>query len=239
MISYLLYYVGDFIEKHPRLYNRLATVLTQQGSRNPLVELKALDNCLNAHYFDNPVSETICPDRVRPRENLKLWAKLTVEALAYDSRFTIIEHKPNEDEAIARVFCHWDAMLRGVTLVQLHDGYNEEQRTQDILGVYEVLGHDNFCNRIQDPYNNLGKQAKHAVASPPSATDTIGLHLLGQSHGYDNISRYRYRKSIPRRNPAKSPPDDLRRSPIYTTPYPTSDISFPNRHSCPRRDEMA
>ena len=163
MISYLLYYIGDFIEKHPRLYDRLPGVFTKQGHRNPLLELKALDNCLNAHYFDNPITETICPDRVRPRENLKLWARLTVDALAYGSRVAI---SYEEDLAIARLFCHWEAMLRGMTMVQLHEGYDEEQQTQDILDVCEILGHENFCKRIQDPYDSLGNRAKHAVPSP-------------------------------------------------------------------------
>jgi hypothetical protein len=161
MISYLLYYIGDFIEKHPCLYNRLPGVFTKQS---PLPELKALDNCLNARYFDNPITETICPDRVRPRENLKLWARLTVEALAYGSRSRLaIPYE--EDLVIARLFCHWEAILRGMTMVQLHEGYDEEQRTQDILDVCEVLGHVNFCDRIQDPYDSLGKRGKHAVPS--------------------------------------------------------------------------
>ena len=239
MVSYLLYYIGDFVEKNLRLYNHLVTVFTQQGSRNPLVELKALNSCLNARYFDNPAMETVSPDRVRPRENLKLWAKLTAETLAYDSRFMMIDHKLKEDEAIARVFCHWNAMLRGVTTVPLHDSYDEEKRIQDILDVCEVLGDANFCKRIQDPYNNLGAKAKHAVVSSLKTRLTSGLYLLDQSHGNNRFSRHQHRENIPRRNFEGSPPHDPRRSPFHATAYSTSNVSFPNPYPHPRRNEMA
>jgi hypothetical protein len=165
MISYLIYYIGDYIGDHPRLYNHLASVFTPADLQNPLPEMKILEDLLNVHYFDNPVTEVISPDRIRPLESLKLWARLTLEVLKFDNRFTRLHTKELEDEAVAKVFCHWEAMFHYSSTVPLRDDFDAHQRIKHILDACEILSHEDFCKKIEDPYNILGKKAKHAVPS--------------------------------------------------------------------------
>jgi hypothetical protein len=161
MISYIAYYCQSYIEKNPKTHTILALPF-QQETRNPLRPLKALDTCLNAFYFNSPLHEIIPTDRKRQRPNLKIWARMTVDALDF-SRQDAKEFKDHTDTLVAHIYCHWDSLLRALTEVKSFEGYDEDQRTQDIIEICEILKQKSFSDRIKDSHNDLAKEGKHAV----------------------------------------------------------------------------
>lgn len=163
MITYITHYLQSHIEKTPKTHTMFA-IPFQQKTRNPLKALKALDTCLNAFYFNSPLQEVIPTDRERQRPNLKIWARMTVDALDFSRQDLISEDLQDQTDAlVARVFCHWDSLIRALTEVKSFEGYDEDQRTQDIVEICEILGKKPFSDRIKDSHNDLGKEGKHAV----------------------------------------------------------------------------
>jgi hypothetical protein len=169
MFSYITHYCQTHIEKNKKTYDLFA-VPFQQRTTNPRVPLKALDNCLNAFYFNSPLQEPIPTDRPRQRPNLKIWARLTVDA--FDFRHTLLlnkvlvtkEMREETDILVGRIFCHWDSLIRALVEVKSFDDYDEDQKTQDIIDICNIFG-ETFAEHIKNPYNLLGKYGKHAVPS--------------------------------------------------------------------------
>ena len=165
MICYVSYYCQSHIEKNTKTHDIFATPFKQK-TRNPLKPLKALDTCLNAFYFNSPLQEPIPIDRPRQRPNLKMWARMTVDAMEFSRQDLITtELKDQTDTLVAHVFCHWDNLIRALMEVKSFEGYDEDQRTQDLIDICHILNHERVSQRIKDPYNDLQKQGKHAVPS--------------------------------------------------------------------------
>jgi hypothetical protein len=164
MISYLTHYCNAHIDKYPSHYDLFA-VPFQQTTRNPRPALNYLNICLNSFYFNNPLQEPIPSDRRRQPPNLKGWAKMTVDALDFGRHLINSKDLAEEtDVLIAHIFCHWDNLIRALTEAKSFEGYDEDQRTQDIIDICNILGKA-FALRIQDGYNDLKKSGKHAVPS--------------------------------------------------------------------------
>jgi len=163
MITYITHYCHAHFEQSPETYE-LLTMPFQQNTRNPLKALRALDTCLNAFYFNSPLQEIVPVDRPHHRPNLKIWARMTVDALDFSRQdLNTPELKEQTDTLVARIFCHWDTLLRALIEVKTFEGYDEDQRTQDIVEICEILKQKSFSDRIKDIYNDLGKEGKHAV----------------------------------------------------------------------------
>ena len=166
MICYISHYCQSHIEKQPKTHDVFASPFKQR-TRNPLKPLKALDTCLNAFYFNSPLQETVAKDRPRQRPNLKMWARITVDAMEFSRQDLITkELKDQTDTLVAHVFCHWNNLLRALIQVKSFEGYDEDQKTQDLIDICNILNHERVSQRIKDPYNDLQKQGKHAVQPP-------------------------------------------------------------------------
>jgi len=159
-MSYIIYYCQSHIEKNPKTHTLFT--LPFKDTYGLLRPLKALDTCLNAFFFNSALHEIIPTDRKRQRPNLKIWARWTVDVLNL-TRPDIEEFKDQTDPLVAHIFCHWDNLLRALTEVKCFEGYDEDQRTQDIIEICEILKQRPFSDRIEDSYNHLGKEGKHAV----------------------------------------------------------------------------
>ena len=189
MICYISHYCQSHIERYPQTHDIFATPFKQK-SNNPLKPLKALDTCLNAFYFNNPLQEPIPVDRPRQRPNLKMWARMTVDAMEFSRQHLITQElKEQTDTLVAHVFCHWDNLIRALMEVKSFEGYDEDQKTQDLIDICNVLNHERVSQRIRDPYNDLLKQGKHAVLSQPLTKLTQGPHILVQFNGNNNLPR--------------------------------------------------
>lgn len=122
-----------------------------------------LDASLNAMYYNSPLQEPIPVKRAKPRPKLKIWARMTVDALDFNRHVLITDELSREvDKLVAHVFCHWDNLVRALMETKSFEGYDEDQRTQDIIDICGILGKA-FPERIRDEYNDLGKLGKHAV----------------------------------------------------------------------------
>jgi hypothetical protein len=91
---------------------------------------------------------------------------MTVDAMEFSRQDLITkELKDQTDTLVAHVFCHWDNLIRALMEVKSFEGYDEDQRTQDLIDICSILNHERVSQRIKDPYNDLQKQGKHAVPS--------------------------------------------------------------------------
>lgn len=170
MYAHLTHYCESRIEKDTKMYDLFAAPF-QQPATLLQTPLKALDNCLNAFYFNSPVQEPIPSDRPRQRPNLKIWARMTVDALKI--RHTLLfnevlvnkEAREQIDVLVARIFCHWDSFIRGLVEINSFEDYDEDQKTQDIIDICTIFA-PTFAEYIRNPYNLLLKHGKHAVPSP-------------------------------------------------------------------------
>jgi hypothetical protein len=168
MISYLAHYCRSHIEDDPEML-KLFTAPFKQNSpfkeksiRSSHVALKALDTCLNGWYFDNPAQEPLPKMRPPQPPNLKLWARITASALDFGRIIMDMDkQKEQTDMALSHIFCHWDNLLRGLMELKL-DGYDEDQRTNDIIEICDILKTP-FSTRIRDSFNDLSNSGKHAV----------------------------------------------------------------------------
>jgi len=89
---------------------------------------------------------------------------MTVDAMEFCRQDLITkELKDQTDLLVAHVFCHWDNLLRALIQVKSFEGYDEDQKTQDLIDICNILNHERVSQRIKDPYNDLQKQGKHAV----------------------------------------------------------------------------
>jgi len=181
MLSFITHYCQSNIKKYQETYNLFALPF-QQRNRNPLGPLIALDTALNAFYFNSPLQELAPVDRKRSRPNLKIWARMTVDALNFSRHIVNTDELSQEtDKLVAHLFCHWDNLVRALTEARSFEGYDEDQRTQDIIEICNILAKA-FPVRIKDEYNALGKLGKHAV--PRSLFQLIlGSCVLVQSNG--------------------------------------------------------
>ena len=163
MISYLVHYCHNYIEQSQNTYDAFAFPFKSKR-RSPGTALKALDICLNSFYWNSPLQEPIPLDRWKQRPNLKLWAKVSVDALLFERLFlTTNELKEETDILIGHLFCHWDNLLRAMVNIQSFPDYDEEKKMQDIMDLCDIFG-KSFAERIQDEFNALGNCGKHAVS---------------------------------------------------------------------------
>src|SRR5579859_5871159 len=154
MISYLVHYCQAQIERSQEMYNAFALPF-QQRSRNPRTALKALDTCLNAFYWDSPLQEPLAVDRERQKPNLKIWVRMTADALDFQRQLLTTEELQREtDLLIGRIFCHWDNLLRALVTTQTFKDYDDDKKTQDIMDICDAGGKA-FGERIRDEYNCL------------------------------------------------------------------------------------
>src|SRR5215471_4919869 len=97
MICYLSHYCQSQIERTPKTHDIFAASFKQKTC-NPLKPLMALDTCLNAFYFNSPIQEPIPINRPRQRPNLKMWARMTVDAMEFSRQNLItVEIKEQTD----------------------------------------------------------------------------------------------------------------------------------------------
>lgn len=149
------------MEKYPASYEIFATPFKENNRR---FGLKALDACLDAFYYYSPLVEPIPSTRQRVQPNLKILARMTVDAISFTSKSLQTKRLNEEmDILVAHVFCHWQVLVKALLDADHFEGYDQDQRMQDLIDICNILG-NLFSIFIQDRHNHLGKMSKHAVS---------------------------------------------------------------------------
>jgi len=119
-----------------------------------------LDRLLNSLY---QITDSGLSEHPRLPSTMKLWAHLTYEALDISHLERLKDDVRQEmDNLIARVFCHWNVLLRMLLEAQLSEQNRDSKEEQDIA---RICGRLDVCFEkfIRDPHCSLGKCGKHTV----------------------------------------------------------------------------
>lgn len=134
----------------------------QRGKKDPLKVLKCLDACLDGFCLGNPLTETVPSTRTRERPNLKIWARMTVDAISQVAKsLPIVALRETADTLVAHIFCHWQVLIKALLEADFeNDEHNT--RTNELLEICNILG-KSFAVFIHDEHNHLNKSGKQAV----------------------------------------------------------------------------
>jgi hypothetical protein len=137
---------------------------------HPSRPLEKLENCLAGFHYENPLTEPASTDCVRERPNLKVWAKLTVEAFSKSHPDYYPEKAAQQAgerkryyELVGLIYCHWDHLLRTMLSTNDYEGFGDDEKTQELVEICEILNAFEFSQYILDGANLLPKTSKHAV----------------------------------------------------------------------------
>lgn len=161
MMAYITYYCSAEMDKNKAIYDIFAEPYIQQYM-SPVAPLKYLDATLNACYYNSPLFEKVAPGQIRPRPNLRGFAKMTADALDFPNEIVNKDNKEATDMMIAHVFCHWDGLFRLLSDPRAFEDYEEDQQRQDIVDLCLILGKQ-VGWRIRDRDGLLCDAGKHAV----------------------------------------------------------------------------
>jgi len=167
MMAHITYYCASEILNDKEMYELFADPYIQKYTR-PEFPLKNLDATLNAFIYNSPFSIKLAPAQSRPRPNLKGFAKFTVDAIDYPRTITNDENKEDTDIFIARVFCHWDSLLRAIndeSFLQECEKYSTIERRRDIIDLCAMMAKP-MAWHIRDRDGMLCQAGKHAVMTP-------------------------------------------------------------------------